>query len=59
MTLITNQDIDNKLYNLTDIEFMRMQVWQLKSIFNDEIVSIKNISHQFVAFTEKFAQIFK
>lgn len=51
------KDIDN-LPNLTDHEYMTLQIWLLKNVFNNQIASIKNNNHEFVAFTDKFATEF-
>lgn len=55
----THQDVINYLSNLNDQELLIMHAWQLKKIFNNEIAAIKNIDHQFVDFTSKFAEAFE
>lgn len=48
----------NKLPDLTDHEFMARQIWQLRHVYTNELTSIKNTRHEFVAFTQKFAEEF-
>lgn len=48
----------NNLPNLTNHEYMALQIWQLKHVFHNQIASIKNTRHEFVAFTERFATEF-
>lgn len=48
----------NVLPDLTDHEFMARQIWQLRHVYINEITSIKNTHHEFVAFTQKFAEEF-
>lgn len=48
----------NVLPDLTDHEFMVRQIWQLRHVYINEITSIKNTDHEFVAFTQKFAEEF-
>lgn len=44
--------------NLSDHDFMALQISQLRNIFHNEIGAIKNTKHEFVAFTKKFAEEF-
>ena len=55
------KDYQNEVNNfpdLSDHEFMVRQVWQLSHIYTNELTSIKNTRHEFVAFTQKFAKEF-
>lgn len=48
----------NSVPELTDHQFMARQIWQLRHIYTNELTSIKNTRHEFVAFTQKFAEEF-
>ena len=59
MFIANNYQTDvNNLPHLTDHEYMTLQIWHLKHTFHNQIASIKNTKHEFVAFTERFATEF-
>ena len=48
----------SKVPDLTGQQFMATQIWQLQHVFHNEMASIKNSEHKFVAFSQKFAAEF-
>lgn len=50
--------LKNDLPKLSDDQFIAWQIWQLDFIFEHEIVAIKNLGGEFLAFSQLFAQEF-
>ncbi len=49
----------NNFADLTDNEFLARQVWQLCHVYAHELAAIKNVEHEFIAFTQQFAEEFE